>query len=117
LIIEHTIKGSKDTSFHDFQISVLGMVLTLSNGSYFRGGQEVFKDIENTTVTIPSSTDLIYYEFWITTDGLCILTRKENEDFPYEQLTNQIDRICWFSVPANCTDLSTIDFNIIKVVE
>jgi hypothetical protein len=117
LIIEHTVKGSKDASFHDFQISVLGMNLSLSSGSYFRGGQEIFKDIDSTVIAIPTLTDLIYYELWITTNGLLILTRKENEDFPYGQLTNQIDRICWFSVPANCTDLNNIDVHFVKVVE
>jgi hypothetical protein len=117
LIKEQTIKGSKDTSFHDFQLNVSGLVLTLSNGSYFRAGQEIFKDNEITVVNIPVSANLIYYELWITNDGLCVLTRKENEDFPYEQMTNQIDRLCWFYIPANCMDLNAVDINFIKVVE
>jgi hypothetical protein len=117
VITEHVVKGSKDTSFHDFNISVSGMVLTLSNGSYFRGGQEIFKDVDNTVVTIPTSTDLIYYELWITKDNLSILTRKENEEFHYDNLVNQIDRICWLTIPANCTDLNSAEIHVVKVVE
>lgn len=117
MIKEQIIKGSKNTSFHDFQLSITGLNLILTNGSYFRGGQELFKDIESTVVTIPSSVDSIYYELWITDNGLSVLSRKENEEFSYNQLTNQIDRLCWFNVPANCTDLNTVDINFVKVVE
>jgi hypothetical protein len=117
MIIEHAINGSKDTSIHDFKVSVSGMNLTLSNGSYFRGGKELFTDNVNTVVTIPTSTDLTYYEVWITENGLSILTRKETDDFPYNLLTNQIDRLCWLTIPANCTDLNSAEIHVIKVVE
>jgi hypothetical protein len=117
MIIEHTIIGSKETSFHTFQINVSKMNLLLSNGSYFQDGKEIFTTMINSTILIPSVTELTYYEVWLTMDGISILTRKLNEEFGFDQLVNPIDRLCWFAVPVNCTDLSTIDIDFIKVVE
>lgn len=116
MIINHQIKGSMETSFHNLQIQVSNMNITILNGSYFQNGVEVFAMYTNTVISIPSSTDLIYYEVWITKNGLSVLTRKENEHFAYEQLVNQIDRICWFSVPANFYNLNEVDIHFIKVV-
>jgi hypothetical protein len=117
MIIEHQIKGSKETSFHDLQIQVSILDITLLSGSYFQKNVRVFTLSSNTTISIPQSNTLTYYEIWITKNGISVLVRGENEDFPYGQLVDQIDRICWFSVPANCTDLSNVDIHLMKVVE
>jgi hypothetical protein len=117
MVIEHIVKGSKNTSLHNFILNINGMNINISNGSYFRAGKELFKSNNGATVTIPSLNELNHYEIWLTKDGISILTRTENEDFAFEQLVNQIDRISWFSVPPNCTNLNTIDIHFVKVVE
>jgi hypothetical protein len=117
MIIEHVVNGSKETSYHNIQITAANLDFTLKSGSYFQNGQEIFNMINDTVVSIPLANQLTHYEIWITKNGFSILTRTDTEDFAYSHLINQIDRLCWFSVPASCTDLSTLDIHLVKVVE
>jgi hypothetical protein len=117
VIIEHTLKGSKETSFHNLQLIISNLSIILTNGSYFRNNEEIFKLDSDTVINIPQSAEIMNYEIWITKNGILILARKENEQFAYNQLTDEIDRLCWLSVPANCTNLNLADVHFIKVVE
>lgn len=117
MIIEHTITGSKDTSFHNLQLIVSNLNIILTSGSYFRNNVEIFKMDSDTVITIPQSTDIMNYEIWITKNGISVLARKENEEFAYNQLVDEIDRLCWLYVPANCNNLNLADTHFVKVVE
>lgn len=116
MVTEHTIQGSKDTSFYDLGISLAQLNINISKGSYYKNNTKIFEMDNDVYLTIPQSADLMHYEIWITQNGFSVLTRKDNEDFAYNQLVNQIDRIGWLSVPANCTDLNSADVHIVKVV-
>jgi hypothetical protein len=117
MIIEHIVQGSKQTSFHDFNVSTYNMILSISKGSYYRAGVKIFNGDTVANITIPIQTELTNYEVWLTSNGLSILTRTENENFAYDQLINQIDRLAWFDVPTNCTNLNNTDIHFVKVVE
>jgi hypothetical protein len=117
MIVEHVVKGSKETTLHSFHVSINKLNLIISNGSYFRANIEYFKLSDDTTINFISQTENTYYEIWLTDNGISILTRKEDEDFAYEQLVNPIDRIVYFNLPTNCTDLNKIDIHFVKVVE
>jgi hypothetical protein len=117
LIIEHTLKGSKDTSFHDLQLTISNLNIIFSSGSYFRNSEEIFKLESDTVITIPQSTEIMNYEIWITKNGISVLVRKENEEFSYNQLVDEIDSLSWLVVPANCNNLNLADVHVVKVVE
>lgn len=114
MIIEHDIEGSKDTSFHDFQLTLQqGMNLTISSGSYYLANTEVYKNDSDyiETITSPSvSTDI---EIWVTKSGFALITG----DSTSQTLTDPIDKLIWFTVPAGCTDISGLSINFIKIIE
>lgn len=115
MIIENIVKGSKNTSFHDFEIGVSGMDLTVSKGSYFQAEQEKIKSDNDVVIPISSPTETTHFEMWITETGIQILTRTDSENFAI--VDNPIDRLAWFTVPTNTVDLNGVDIHIIKVAE
>lgn len=92
------------------------MNLILSGGYYFLSGSEKLKSFNETIIPIPSSDEITHFEVWLTGQGISVLSRVKDEDFAYDQLTEQIDKLAWLSVPANCTDLSYVDVHFVKVV-
>lgn len=113
MFIYHNVAGSIGTSLHDFEISINGMELNISNGSYFIAGNEVFSSIDGATLTIPVSTEITHYEIWLTKSGVSILVRNESQDF--DEINNSIDRLAWFSVPADELDLTNVEIHVVKV--
>ncbi|WP_209121501.1 hypothetical protein [Alkalihalobacillus sp. BA299] len=115
MIIEHIVEGSQNTSLHDFQISINGLDLMISGGSYYQAGQEKFVSSEEATIQIPSPTELTHYTLWLTESGINVLARTDKEE--YTEVLNPVDRLAWFSIPANETDLNNVDIHFVKVVE
>lgn len=117
MIVNHSIEGSKDTSFHDFKLSVNGLVLSISDGSYYQADEILYHSDLSFFQNIPMPTQLTEYEIWLTKIGFVILSNSDNGNISTDNLSSIIDKLVWFSVPANCTDLSTIDVHFIDIVE
>ena len=115
MIIEHIVKGSKETTLHDFKLYINYLNVIISKGSYFRNKEEKFRIENDITIIIPNTNETIYYEIWITETGIQILSRKDNEDF--DVVDKPIDRLIWFELPSNETNLSNVDIHFVKVVE
>jgi hypothetical protein len=115
LIIDHIVKGSKNTSFHDFKINLDDMNLSISAGSYFRDNTELIKSENGTLINIPVPNVDTYYEVWLTDNGVQVIYRTDNEDF--DVIDNPIDRLVWFTLPSEETDLNNLDIHFLKVVD
>lgn len=115
MIIEHIVKGSKETSSHSFSVSVNGMNLIVTKGSYFLNNTEKIKSDNDVSITIDSPTEDTHYELWLSETGLQVLSRTDSENF--DTVENSIDRLAWFTISANETDLNNTEINFVKVVE
>jgi hypothetical protein len=115
MINEITVLGSKETTLHDFTLEQIGMDLVFSNGAYIQGNTERFTTETGATVTIPSPASDTHYEIWLSNAGLAILSRLDSEEFG--EVTNPIDRLVWFTVPALVVSLDNVEINFVKVVE
>jgi hypothetical protein len=102
VMVGHDVIGSKETTWHDFQVEVEALAITISNGSYYRNNELLYESTENTTLTIATAG---YYEIWLTTNGFKLLTDITN-------IENPIDRIAW--ITATATDILEID--VIKMI-
>jgi hypothetical protein len=114
MINEITVLGSRSTTLHDFTLVQVGMDLLFSNGSYVQNNAERFTTDLGATVTIPSPASDTHYEVWLNDVGLVILPRSDGEEFG--EVVNPIDRLAWFTVPANATSLDSVEISFIKVV-
>lgn len=115
MVIEHKIIGSKSTTLHNFSLSTNGMEMTLSAGEYYLKNELKISSKESATFTIPTSPENMHYELWLTVDGLEVIYRKDNEAF--SRPGDFIDKISWFTVPANFVSLDNVEVNFIKVVD
>jgi hypothetical protein len=115
MINEITVLGSKETSLHDFTLEQTNMDLLFSNGSYVQDNAQRFTTDLGATVTIPSPASDTHYEIWLSNAGLTILSRLDSEEFG--EVTNPIDRLAWFTVPALALSLDNIEINFVKVSE
>jgi hypothetical protein len=115
MIVEHVVQGTKENSFHDFNITIEGMNLIISSGSYYQAGQEKINSDTDTLISIPSPNEETNYEVWLTTDGLQVLTRTQNENF--DIVDNPLLKLNWFSLQPNETDLNNAEIHFLKVVE
>lgn len=113
MVNEITVLGSKETSLHDFTLEQIGMDLVFSGGSYIQDNTKRFTTETGATVTIPSPASDTHYEIWLSEAGLAILNRLDSEEFG--EVTNPIDRLAWFTVPANATTLTNVEINFVKV--
>jgi hypothetical protein len=102
VVVEHYVLGEKETTWHDFQITVAGLAVTVSSGSYYRNNELLYESIENTTLTIATAG---YYEIWLTTNGFELL-------FDITNIQNPIDRLAWIN--AGSTEVTEID--VIKII-
>lgn len=110
MIVEHIVQGSKNTSVHDFEISINAMKITASPGSYFQNGELKFTVPSESVFTVDSLVSDATYDLWVTSSGLKLL--QDSSNLP----DGAIDRLAWFTVPANTTDLSNIEVNIVKTI-
>jgi hypothetical protein len=115
LIQEIIVKGSKSTTFHDFTITTNGLNLILSKGHYVLNNVERIKSDIDVTITLDSPTEDTHYEVWLSETGLQVLSRTDSENF--DVVNNPIDRLLWFTISANETDLNNTEINFVKVVE
>jgi hypothetical protein len=115
MINEITVLGSKETTLHDFTLEQTNMDLVFSNGSYIQDNTERFTTETGATVSIPSPASDTHYEIWLTDAGLAVLSRLDGEEFG--EVTNPIDRLAWFTVPALALSLDDVEVNFVKVTE
>jgi hypothetical protein len=115
MINEITVLGSRRTTLHDFTLEQNGMELVFSNGSYVQDNTERFTTDLGAKVTIPSPASDTHYEVWLSEDGLVILSRSDADEFG--EVVNPIDRLAWFTVPANVTSLDGVEINYVKFIE
>jgi hypothetical protein len=114
MINEITVLGSRSTTLHDFTLEQVGMDLLFSNGSYIQDSTERFITETGATVTIPSPTSDTHYEIWLNDVGLVVLSRLDADEFG--EVVNRIDRLAWFTVPANATSLDSVEINYVRLV-
>jgi hypothetical protein len=115
MINEITVLGSRITTLHDFTLEQIGMDLVFSNGSYVQDNTQRFTTDLGATVTIPSPTSDTHYEVWLNDVGLVVLSRLDADEFG--EVVNRIDRLAWFTVPANATSLDSVEINFVKFIE
>jgi hypothetical protein len=115
MINEITVLGSKETTLHDFTLEQTNMDLVFSAGSYTQNNTERFTTDVGATVSIPSPASDTHYEIWLSNAGLAILSRLDSEEFG--EVTNPIDRLAWFTVPALAVSLDNVEINFVKVSE
>jgi hypothetical protein len=114
MINEITVLGSRSTTLHDFTLVQVGMDLLFSNGSYVQNNAQRFTTDIGATVTIPSPASDTHYEIWLNDVGLAILSRLDADEFGV--VVNPIDRLAWFTVPANATSLDSVEINYVRLV-
>jgi hypothetical protein len=114
MINEITVLGSRSKTLHDFTLEHVGMDLTFSSGSYVQGNTEKFTTDLGATVNIPSPTSDTHYEVWLNDVGLVILSRSGADEFGV--VVNPIDKLAWFTVPANTTTLDDVEITFRKLV-
>lgn len=115
MIKEHNVIGSKDTSLHDFIFTQSDMDINLSAGTYTRAHLELFNSNTGALINIPTPLIETHYEIWLNDVGIVVLSRENGQEFG--EIISPIDRLAWFSVPANATNLDTVEINTIRVVE
>ncbi len=117
MINEVTVQGSKDTTFHDFTISQEGMDISFSVGSYYRGGRELAKEFDITTITIDTPAEDVQLEIWLGADSAGVaefMLCEAGSDL--SALTYPtIDRLAWFTLPAGTTSLDVVEINVLKI--
>lgn len=112
------IQGSKETTWHDFEITQEGMDITLLPGSYWRGGTELAIIEAPTSITIDTPTEEAQLEIWLNGSGETVAFEILLSGDPLSELAQQpIDRIAWLTVPAGVTTLDDVEVNIIKITE
>lgn len=112
MIKQNIINGSLETTLHDFKIHTKSMDLFISGTHYTNQGNVLIEhDGEEIEINIPTPTKHTSYEIWLTTDGVSVLSKLDGDEFG--ELVNPIDRLAWFKVPANCTNLDEIEINTV----
>jgi hypothetical protein len=115
MIKTHNVIGSKETTFHDFTIESSGMDITISKGNYTQANVDRFKTDAGATVALPTPLADTHYELWLNDAGLNVLNRTDGQEFG--AVSNPIDRLAWFTVPANVISLDDVEINVMVVNE
>lgn len=115
MIIENMVYGSSDTTLHTYTFAQVDMDVIMSLGSYVQGGVEKISSLNTVTIDIPISTLITHYEIWLSLDGVVVLDRNDGENFGV--VIKPIDKLAWFTVPANAVSLDDIEINTVRVVE
>jgi hypothetical protein len=117
LINEIIIKGSKETTFHDFAVTTSCMNVQISPGEYWRSNQILFSDAAGGSIVIPTTSNMNY--------DVCLMTNGETHVLQYSDVDDAIafyenggviDKIAWFTVGENVTSLDDIQINVVKTV-
>ena len=114
MINYHDVIGSKETSFHDFDITVGGLSITLSLGSYVRDNNILIESEEEAVINIEKPIVDTQYEIWLADEGITV--RSKSKDQEYGDLVNPIDRLAWFTALANTEDLTDTEIHFVRVV-
>lgn len=115
MINEIIVQGSSDTSFHNFSITQSVMDISISQGSYHQNGVEQVSNTDDISITFDTPTQDTDYEIWLCTDKIAILHKVVGDEFG--ELTNQIDKLAWFTIPSGTTDLDSVEINVIRMVQ
>ena len=102
MITELIVRGSRETSFHDYTLVVVERTLTFSTGSYFRNGVEQFKSTTESTINLPSEG---YFDVWLTEDGFVVSDGNQ-------EIVNPIDRLAWVTATVEETNV-----HFVKIVD
>jgi len=118
MIIKHTIQGSKDTTMTDFQCIQNGNELTLNMMHYKNGIHDIESELGE--VVIPFSSDSQYDKqvtIYLVEDGTFVVDEvlHNGEDVPSE-ISDMVDRLVWFNIPADTIDFDSIEVNVIEVI-
>lgn len=114
MIVEHILRGSIYTSFHDFVMSVNGMNLIFSGGSYYQAGEQLYSSDQETILPLSSPAKDTYYHVWLTKTGFEVIDPEQNWDLM--ERNDLIDRLSWFTLPAGCTNLDDIQIDFVKII-
>jgi hypothetical protein len=115
MIVYHDVIGSKETSFHTFEIETSSLDIVISAGEYNQAGSQRFLSETGAAVSIPSPSAQTYYEVWLADSGLVVIY--EDDVTEYAEVPNPIDRLAWFTVPANATSLDKVEIHVMRTVE
>lgn len=118
MINEVIVQGSQSTTLHTFTVTTNGMNIIVSEGEYYRGGQELFSDADGGTITIPTTSN-VNYEVYLMTDGITVFSYTDIDDVIAFHMNNQanfIDKLMWFTIGENVTTLDGVTINFLKVI-
>lgn len=101
------ITGSKQTSFHTFDVTVTDTQVTVSSGSFWQRGVEVLRVDTPTTFTIPDVSQNVFDQGIYATKAGIIEGSGAIPDL--------IDRIAWFGIDVATP--TTVDVYALKIVE
>lgn len=115
MVVEHICKGSNGTTFHTFVITQTGMTLNVTAGKYTQQNVDKYKSDTGATVTVPTPMVQTYYEIWLNNAGLVALSHTDGQQFG--TVTNPIDCLAWFTIPANTTTLDAVTIDVVRMQE
>jgi hypothetical protein len=113
LIIEHKVQGSVSLQC-TFTIAVEGMNVILSQGKYVLKDEILISSAEEVKIPITSEKVPLNYELWLVQDGVFLRCAGPSEFAP--KVENPIDKLAWFTVPPGTTNLTSVDINLLRVV-
>jgi hypothetical protein len=112
MLNEIIVKGNESTTFHNFKFAQTGMDLGISAGSYIQANVERFSTEEGATLSFDTPLEDTHYELWLNDTGLVVLSRTDGE---FAEVTNRIDRLAWFTIPAGAISLDDVEINVIRM--
>jgi hypothetical protein len=112
MLNEITVQGNKSTTLHDFLFLQSGMNIEVSNGSYIQANAERFSTEGGVTLSFNTPLEDTHHELWLSDTGLVVLSRTNGE---FAEVVNPIDRLAWFTIPANATTLDNVEINVIRM--
>lgn len=115
MIIEKTILGDGSTSKHNFTFETVGMQFMISPGVYEQCNQIKFISEGDTFIDVPQAVDDTQYQIWATNQGFMLISKPTGSDF--DSSIEPIDCIAWFTIPGNCTSLTDVEINVLKIIE
>lgn len=106
------VQGDRSTTWHDITVEQDGMTLTISEGSYWRGGGQLAELVAPTTIEIDTPVEDTQLEVWLTATGEFELIQPGGE-LP----DGAIDRIAWLTVPDEAVTLDDVPISVIQIQE
>jgi hypothetical protein len=103
--------NSENMNCKGLDISVEGMLIRISSGEINRMGEKILIDEHEINIEIFSEDRMIYI-FLIKDQDNPIMCIEEIGKGSDEIIPNLIDTIFRTKIPANCTDLTTLDIDV-----